>query len=541
MTKQKQSLSSPSGLIGTVVAAILASQPLIAAPVLLESGDGVISIDGELVSFEDGFYSVNTSLGNLRVSADLVTCSGEGCPTEVASADARPERRPAPRRDDLVNISGSDAIGSTLMPLLVEGYADSFDGAVQVERNNDVEKILLAIEDGGFGEERTGFRIMSSLSSDAFANLIGRSTEIGMSSERIPQASADILARNGAGDMRSAANEHLLALDNIVVIAHPDNPLDTVSMTQLGDIYAGRISNWSEIGGPNAPIRVVNRMANTSTRTVFEDRVFRDVAPGLPVNQVGAGDFEDVADEVFADETSIAYVPLPFIRGTKPMNIINECGIVMTPDAFSARTEEYNLGRFLYLYTRGDILSPEAADFLDFAKSNDADSVILKAGYIDLGVARQAQDMTGFRATQLRNNSATGLEAQVTGDMLSAMRRHDRLSATFRFQTGSAQLTDRGELNLDRLADYAEDLPAGSRLVFVGFADSVGPFANNLPLSEARAAQVLRAFRDRAGASLDGIQTTSLGFSELAPASCNTTEEGRAINRRVEVWIANES
>lgn len=543
MTRRIRNEGRKKVAVGAFAAVMLATQPVVAQDILLESSDGALSIDGQFLSFDGTHYIIRTELGDLRVAADIVTCSGLGCPSADSTRQvvARPARVPMPPRSELVNISGSNALGETLMPLLVEGYADSFDGAIEALRNNEVEKILSAVEDSGFGDTRATFRVMSSLSSDAFANLIGQSTEIGMSSEPIPEAAASILQTNGAGDMRSAANEHIIALDNIVVVTHPGNPLNTMSMAQLADIYAGTVSNWAEIGGPDAPITVVNRMAGTATRTIFENRVFAEGAGGSPVNQVVVNEFSDVADAVYAEPTAIGYVPMPFTRGAKPLNLINECGIEMSPDAFSARTEEYNLGRFLYLYSRSDTLSPEAAAFLDYVKSPAAEPVILKAGYIDLGVARQVQDMESYRARELAEGAGNRLERTTASNMLAAMASHDRLSSTFRFATGSDRLNDRGVLNLERLVDYAQDLPAGTRLVFVGFADSVGDFARNITLSEARAARVLRAFRNVAGSSVDGLELATLGFGEIAPAACNTEAEGRAINRRVEVWIENAS
>lgn len=528
-----------AALSGTAMALVLAIHPAWAAPISLDSKDGALSIQGDFIDFDGTHYTIDTALGKLRVSAELVTCTGPGCPASERNTVVaeRPARIPLPPRSELVNISGSDAIGSLLMPLLIEGYAGVFDGAIEAVRNNEVEKVLAVVDDGGFGDRKAQFRILTSITSDAFANLVGRSTEIGMASRAIPDAQADILAKTGAGDMRSAANEHIVALDSIVVIAHPDNPVGAITMSQLRDIYSGKITNWAEVGGRNAQINVVNRMAGTSTRQVFEDLVFAESDVGVPAKQSVVDSFEDVALTTRQNEDALAYVPIAYIGGAKPLDLVSACGITMTPDPFSIRTEDYNLGRFLYLYTRQDTLSPEGADFLDFIKSNDAANVILKAGYIDLGVDRQSQDLTGERAALLLEESATFVEEDAKQDMLRALVRNDRLSSTFRFETGSDRLTDRAQLNLERLVDYAADLPSGSRLTFVGFADSIGDFQNNLLLSEARANRVLTAFDSLPAANGNDIIVRARGFGELAPTSCNDTDEGRSLNRRVEVWI----
>jgi len=121
--------------------------------------------------------------------------------------------------------------------------------------------------------------------------------------------------------------------------------------------------------------------------------------------------------------------------------------------------------------------------------------------------------------------------------MLTDMVKYDRLSTTFRFRTGSSVLDPRGRSNLERLTDYLEAQPEGTEVQFVGFTDDVGAFESNRVLSVGRADQVLAEMRGFAGDRLNGIEMTSRGFGEIAPSACNTSENERHINRRVEVWI----
>ena len=91
-----------------------------------------------------------------------------------------------------------------------------------------------------------------------------------------------------------------------------------------------------------------------------------------------------------------------------------------------------------------------------------------------------------------------------------------------------------------RLADYLEQQPVGSSVVFVGFTDSLGAFSRNIDLSVARAESILQAVRNTGGDRLADIDMTSVGFGELAPIGCNDPAGGGSeINRRVEVWVNN--
>ena len=527
--------------IATAITCLITS-PAVADEVSLVARDGGIVITGELLSFEDEVYRIRTNLGELKVGADQVTCRGAGCTLarSTARAAAAP-RGPRPQRLDksaYITLSGSSAIGSGLMPLLIEGYAGAVTGLAELESATEIETRMSVIGEQGFGDPVARFRVLSSLSSDSFANLLGKSSQIGMSSRRITPAMARALRDNGAGSMVDPRQEHIIALDNIVVITHRTNPLGSLSIAQLAEVFAGRVTNWSELGGEDAPITVVTRNANSSTKETFEERVFRDASGGVPARQLAVDSYEQVASEVNRDPHAIGYVPFAFVRGAQPLNLVNECGMVITPDAFSARTQEYDLGRFLYLYTREDTLSGEAAAFLEFVNSEASDQVIQKSGYVDLGIARQAQDLNSHRAQALLAGDVDPYEGNFMRQMLSQMVDYDRLSSVFRFQTGRNDLTPRGEMNLARLARYIETLPSGSRLLFVGFTDSVGAFDSNLALSQARARQVMEQLVATSGGIRPDVTLETVGYGPISPASCNDAEDGRAINRRVEVWVA---
>jgi phosphate transport system substrate-binding protein len=321
------------------------------------------------------------------------------------------------------------------------------------------------------------------------------------------------------------------------LVTNPANPIGSLTTEQVQQIYSGQVTNWNQVGGPDLSITVVSRSEGSGTRSVFEDRIFGDNVPALPASAVIAPTNSDASQAVNENEGSIGFVGYAFQRGANALELINECGIATSPDAFSARTEEYALQRRLYLYTREDTLSAETREFVDYASSPEADSLIGKAGFIGFAVDRREQSMESGRARALLDPNVDAYEAGFMRQMLGQMVDFDRLSTTFRFRTGSAQLDERGLIDKQRLITYLETQPAGAEVLIVGFTDSVGQFDGNLGLSQQRAAQVADELRTAGGASISNVTVSSLGFGEIAPSGCNTSEEGRRINRRVEVWI----
>lgn len=496
-----------------------------AAEITLKSADGTVNLVGEFVEFTDNNYVIRTGLGDLRISAARVRCEGDACP-DFSGSDAD------------VSIAGSDTVGNGVMPLLLSGYA-GFLGAEVTETATGTSGQFLAemIGDEGFGDPMGSYLISSTSSSDAFRALLDDAAQIGMASRRIRPEEARALRDDGAGNMISPAQEHIIAVDSLVVITHPDNPVTSITMDQLRDIYSGRVTNWSEVGGDDAPITLFTRDADSGTRGVFDVGVFGDDVPATAAGAIVVTDNNEMAALVNSDVNAVGFVGYAFQRGASALTLVNDCGISMVPDAFSARTEEYALQRFLYLYTREDTKDQATTDFLSYTESDQADVVIAKAGFIDLGVDRRAQPLDGDRARQLLDPSVDAYEGGIMREMLSQMVDYDRLSTTFRFRTGSQELDPRGRLNLARLVDYLDTQPDGTKVLFVGFTDDVGAFDSNRALSIGRAEQVMTELRSFAGDKLDGITMASTGYGEIAPSACNTSDNERRINRRVEMWI----
>ncbi|MEM7718515.1 MAG: phosphate ABC transporter substrate-binding/OmpA family protein [Pseudomonadota bacterium] len=524
----RQLKTSAAGV--ALVSGLLVSSAALADQVTLKSADGTVNLVGDFIDFKDDNYIIRTALGDLRISASRVRCEGAACPTfDNVAAD--------------VQIAGSDAIGLGMMPLLMTGFAAAMDADAELTNTADGQTLATLIGDGGFGDEIGSYLVSATTDTDAFDALLSGSAKVGMSSRRITKDEARALRDAGAGNMVSPEQERIVAVDSMVIVTHPSNEVGELTVDQLRGVFSGQIRNWRQLGGPDRPINVIARERDSASYDFFMSYLFGDEKPNyLP--QGIAEDDQQMSNVVYLDRNAIGYVGFAFQRGAKPVTLVNECGIAAKPDAFSAKTEEYALNRRMYLYNRADTLDTASRSFLDFAISEEADGVIGKSGFIDLGITRRSQGIDDDRARALKAEAAAydaGFEAGVMEEMLSEMPDWDRLSTTFRFRTGSSRLDERGRVDLERLIAYLEDAPQGTEISFVGFTDSVGAFEANRRLSFGRADAVLDEVRRAAGNRLDHIQMVTSGFGEVAPSACNVTDRGKAINRRVEVWISKDA
>lgn len=509
--------------VSALALAVGLSTSAFADQVILTGNDGINKIAGDLIGFEGGIYTIDTIMGRLSVAASGVSCEGPGCPVI---------------EDAGIFMVGSETIGTGVMPLLLAGFADTKQAAVEVDRERQDVFAASLIGNGGFGDSIAEFTISSTSSTDAFTGLLETATQIGMSSRRIEPAEARQIARAGGGNMIDPAQEHVIAVDAIVAIVNSNNPISQLSMDDLDRIYSGQITNWSLLGGNDAPINAYGWTEGSGTDEIFTETVFaasgRRMAPGITRVSSNA----DMSSAVNSDENAIGFVGYAFQRGAKALRLASACGITVDPDPFTVKAEEYPLQRRLYFYNRADNVTEATQEFLDFATSASADDVISKSGFISLAVERDPRKFQGERAFDLIHNTVNPEEISLMREMVVEILQYDRLSTTFRFASGSSTLETKALGDLDRLIDYVNQLPGDVEVSFVGFSDSDGSFEANQALSIGRAQRVAETVAAYAAGRVgNGVTFTSKGYGELSPAACNTSLEGKRTNRRVEVWI----
>ena len=232
-----------SGLIrvGFSAAMALIAIPAVAQEVTLQSYDGSITLRGNLVEFDGQNYQIATAIGAITIDAYQVSCEGEACPD------------PSLLRSEF-RIAGSDTIGADLMPALVEGYSFALDADIASNEINADGSIGLAIEDLSGG--RIADIEIASLSGEGFDALLDGSASIGMASRPVRPREAQAFDDANLGNVTDPTQEHILALDGILVVLARSNPVRNLSIEEMAGIFAGEITNWSQVGGANAPINV---------------------------------------------------------------------------------------------------------------------------------------------------------------------------------------------------------------------------------------------------------------------------------------------
>jgi phosphate transport system substrate-binding protein len=520
------------GLTAAVAGLVLGIGAAWAEPVVtLTSHDGATRLEGELLGFDGKTYRLRTGVGTINVDATQVTCEGDGCPGQTAGTgqidDANQEADTGP-----VSIAGSNVVGDGLMPALAEGYAD----VLEVELVREVgagenERVFRLID--GLGNEVTAINVGAHGTATAFPALAEGTAEIGLAARRMNGREA------GLADLRDTADEHILALDGLIVIVHPDNPVRSLTLDQIAGVFAGRITSWAELGGPDQPISVYVPDDRSGTLAVFEAMVMRPRRLTVVEAAERLEDHADLSDLVSIDPAGIGLTGFAFARGSRMLAIRQQCGLVSFPTTFAMKTEEYPLGRRLYAYGSGKgPLSAHAHGLLEFALSDAAQPIIAEAGFVDRDIEGQGIDVQGAR---LAHSLASPEEFSLPlfREMLTEIKDAERLSITFRFNLGSSNLETRSQSEAERFARLlAGGAYPGKDILLVGFTDSIGEFDVNRGLAVRRAQRVLDTLKAAVPeGALDAVPILVQSYGELTPVGCNETAEGQELNRRVEVWV----
>lgn len=181
-------------------------------------------------------------------------------------------------------------------------------------------------------------------------------------------------------DLKDEETENLegtiVAIDGIGVIVNPENPIEDLSIEQVGEIYTGKITNWKEVGGSDAPIVCIGREAASGTRDGFEE--VTGTKDGCKYSQelTSTG---DVVQTVSGNPNAIGYASVASVNDS--VKALSIEGVVPTTETI--QDGEYKIQRNFVLVTKKDTpLSKAAQAFFDFATSGQADSLITEAGAV---------------------------------------------------------------------------------------------------------------------------------------------------------------
>ncbi len=299
----------------------------------------------------------------LVLSIALVACGGrEQATTTGGEASNKP-----------LTIKGSDTM-VILGQRLAEEYMKANPGTV------------VQVNGGGSG---TGI-----------AALINGTVDLAQASRPMKDQEKQQVAKNRGADVV----EEAVALDALGVFVNQANPVQQLTVAQIKDIFQGKAKNWSEVGGPNAPIVLYGRESSSGTYDYFREHVLEkgDFAPAVQTLQGTAA----IINAVGQDKNGIGYGGIAYAKEVRALAIAAAGAQPVAPSEQTVADGTYPLSRKLYFYYTQN--APErVTKFAQWALTPDAQALVTQVGYFPLNKPAEAP-VTGT------TTDTTGTGAQTT-------------------------------------------------------------------------------------------------------------------------------
>lgn len=411
-----------------------------------------------------------------------------------------------------MEIHGSNTIGATLAPMLVTGFLQQLTGeAVTVSpTGSDNETVLRTTHQG----KPLTVLVAAHGTSTGFTSLAANQADIWAASRRIKSNEAAAMASRA--NMTDPASEHIVAIDGLAILVHPSNPVDKLDIETLAKIFAGEITNWSAVGGPDRAIQVYARDDQSGTWDTFKDLVLAGKFT-LTAQALRYESNDELSADVSRDPQGIGFAGYASVGNSKLLAIADGDAPPLRPSKLSVATEDYPLARRLYLYTAGTTGKPLTQAFIDYAHSQAGQDIVAQSGFFSQNL---------FAVDPIQDDSVTDSFKRLTQN-------YQRLSLNVRFAEGHTKVDNKARRDLLRLQEYLEQTgKSGSDLMLVGFADKQTDEFRAQLISELRALSASKALRE-----LGTVVHGHTGYGHYMPVGSAGGEAGAQRNGRVEVWV----
>ncbi len=254
---------------------------------------------------------------------------------------------PALAAADSVTVKGSDT-----MVILAQRWAEDY------MKKNPSEKVQ--VTGGGSG---TGL-----------AALVNGTTDVADASRSIkPDETAKIRER-----FNTVPVETVVAKDGVAIYVNDSNPIQQLTQDQIKAIYLGDVTNWKEVGGPDAKIVLYSRENSSGTYVFVKEHVLKNAdfaatAQTLPGTAA-------VVNAVAKEKYGVGYGGAAYAKGVKELKVVGADGQGYLPNAENVKSGKYPLSRPLFMYTRA-APAGGAKKFINFCLSAEGQAIVTQVGY----------------------------------------------------------------------------------------------------------------------------------------------------------------
>lgn len=210
-------------------------------------------------------------------------------------------------------------------------------------------------------------------SGGGIAALIDGTADIAMSSRPLSAEEKKIAAQKGL-----TIEQHLLCRDGIAVVVNPENPISEISITQLCEIFTGKIYDWAELGGDPEMIIPISRDISSGTFVIFNEKILKNEELRADIQLIPSNRLV-VQALANTNKGAIGYVGLGYVDMTIKALAVDG----YYPHPAVIRSGKYPLTRDLFIFTRGENSKAEEL-FLKLIFNSEGQEIVKNEGFIPL-------------------------------------------------------------------------------------------------------------------------------------------------------------
>ncbi len=264
------------------------------------------------------------------------------------------------QKQKMLQVKGSDTMVN-LVQILAEEYMGKNPGAA------------IAVLGGGSGTGITG--------------LINQTCDIADHSREWKPKEIDQAWEKGV-----SPRFFVVAVDGLSIVVNEKNPIDQLTMSQVGALYRGDVKSWKALGDYQQPVSLYGRQSNSGTYVFMQEFVLGNKNYSTDMKEMNGN--AQIIEGILQDEGAVGYVGVGYLydenrqirKGLKVLKISKEpngTGYLPT-DKAAVESGAYPVSRPLFMATNG---KPKAdvAQFLTWIMGPEGQAIIEREGFFTIG------------------------------------------------------------------------------------------------------------------------------------------------------------
>lgn len=280
----------------------------------------------------------------------------------------------------ILTLTGATTLANRLVPELAQFYLTHV-GANEVRKLPGKTADEITVQGIFYSTREIRNILIQGVGTPAgFQALKDRTCDVAMAAQKLSSEEARILGNDG---VPLALIGHRLGMDGVAVVVHRDNPVQALSVDEVGRIFSGEITNWEQVGGPSAPIKLFVLRDTLGTRRFFDSFFMSGKSMSASAREVEV--HATLPELVSQDPWAIGFCSITLASECREMPLkFGPAGENVLPTPQAVRSGAYPASREMYFYMRPNAENVYALDFVRISLGDMGQSIVRKFGFVGL-------------------------------------------------------------------------------------------------------------------------------------------------------------